>query len=223
MHQRTARVGQNNRSQVVVASINLDNNGNLSSFEWAGKRYETMIENGALRGIRSGNSTISFTIAQSASGAEKSVVIFDSLGRTTGQQAMRSLSTLGPQLVHQIDAMIPADSRTPQDIQASLDLRTGSLQSTRAQDRQKAVKSPETCNSDCDGQRDMEAAGCDGIFDVEIGLIAVLGLMTTEIPDARARAAALAALAAAGLTAAYNRYGCKVGAIVSWAACRAAC
>ena len=204
-----------------VHSLRGDENNNLSSFELNGKQYQAVFDNGKLRSVAVGGITSTFSLAQSTDGKEKRIVVMDVNGVTVGQDSPKVISIMAPQLASLIEGAVSLDSRSTESIGST---RTAtSIAAFRSVDRSKAVKTPEMCNSECDGQKEMEMAGCDGFFEAEIGLIAVLGVMVPEIPDARLRTLALAALAASGLIAATNKYTCKAGAIAAWGACRASC
>lgn len=151
-----------------VNSIRADQNSNLSSFELSGKRYQAVFDGEKLRSVAVGGITTTFSLAQSTNGTEKSIVVMDVNGVTIGQEPPKIISLSAPQLMSSIEGAISLDSRTTE--------RIGSSQSTpitafRPADRSKAggVRTPETCNNECDGQKELDMAGCDGFFEAELG------------------------------------------------------
>jgi hypothetical protein len=203
-----------------INSIRADEVGNVSSFELNSKQYQAVFDGGKLRSVIAGGNVTTFSLAKAANGIEKRIVVMDANGILVGQESPKTIFLLAPQLVGSIEGVISFDSRSIESIGNSL---TTPIAEFRSLNRPKTVRTPEMCASDCDGQKELDMAGCDGMFEAELGLIGVLSVMVPEIPDPRLRTLALGSLAAAGLMAVRNKFTCKAGAIASWAACKASC
>jgi hypothetical protein len=213
-----------------VGSIVTDTDGNVVAFALSGKNYSPVYDSGVLQGVQTNTGFMRFKIAPSQGVSETNIVMFDLLGRTVGQQSVKMFGTVSPQLLDAVTSMLQLESRSTFEVQLAIEannnLALGSASRLPPSSHTKRnawdiVNLP--CAESCDAQRDSDSATCDGYFDAEMALVGVLALMASELPPGAPRVAAYAALAAAGLTASYNKAQCKSGAIVSWAICRSTC
>jgi len=212
----------------LLASAIFDANGNIASIRFDGREVNAQFSGDRLQGLTVDGvyRQLRFLSATNENGAQ--VVLLNGVGQTVGIVGIREFGVLAPQVASSFPKLIQHEDRTLESVRLDANAyasqaRSSSSQSQRSGELHKAIRLAESCLSDCDGQRDMEASVCDAIFDVQVGAIVGVAILVGDLTDPRARSIGAAAVALAGAAAALGKQNCKANAIIGWAICRSAC
>ncbi len=215
------------RAQLFLKGLVTDSNGNLQSFNYAGKTWRPVYVDGQLKSITSqGGSFQASVLPATSKQRHNNLVVKDMNGRVIDVSSLAVLHSVSPSLSATLLSGLSVETgghaelaaEAQDNIQNSTNL--GGVAISNLKSRPLYYNN---CSDSCDSERDSEAASCDFYFEAEMAVAASVAVIADRITNPPARTAALLATSAAVVLAAASKYSCKASAIVRWGACKASC
>jgi hypothetical protein len=215
------------RAQLFLKDLVTDSNGNLQSFNYAGKTWYPTYLDGQLKSITSQSGSFKASILPATSKQRhNNLVVKDTNGRVIDVSSLAVLQSLSPSLSATLVSGLPLETADHAELvaQAKDNIQNATnLGGIAIPNLKSRPIFANTCADSCDAERDTEAASCDFYFEAEMAAVASIAVVADKITNPPVRTAALMAAGAAGILAAASKYSCKASAIVRWGACKASC